>query len=114
MACQQQTFRVLHHPHHRGQLCRHVHGHPPAQRRQDNPGSAAGKVISPQLYVKLIAAFTGGAGALLYGNLHSGDVHQDCCHGLCPPPRLLSQERLEHHGFHRGRLWFSAHVDAKV
>ena len=64
--------------------------------------------------VKLIAAFTGGAGALLYGNLHSGDVHQDCCHGLRPPPGLLSQERLEHHGLHRGRLWVSAHVDAEA
>ena len=56
----------------------------------------------------------GGAGALLHGHLHRGDGHQDRGHGLCPPPGLLSQERLEYHGFHRGGLWLSAHVDAEV
>ena len=42
MACQQQTFRVLHHPDHHRQLRGHVHGHPPAQWRQDCAGTATG------------------------------------------------------------------------
>ena len=46
----------------------------------------------------------GGAGALLHGHLHRGDGHQDRGHGLRPPPGLLSQERMEHHGLHCGRV----------
>ena len=46
----------------------------------------------------------GGAGALLHGHLHRGDGHQDRGHGLRPPPGLLPQECLEHHGLHCGRV----------
>ena len=49
----------------------------------------------------------GGAGALLHGHLHRGDGHQDRGHGLRPPPGLLSQERMEHHGLHCGRVGVS-------
>ena len=87
MARQQQTFRVLHHPDHRGQLCRHVHGHSPSKRRQDYPRPSAG-----------------GAGALLHGDLYSGDVHQDHRHGLHPPRELLPPQHVEHHGLCGGGL----------
>ena len=44
VARQQPPLRVLHHPHHHRQLCRHVHGHPPPQRRQDHAGARAGEL----------------------------------------------------------------------
>ena len=46
----------------------------------------------------------GGAGAILHGHLHRGDGHQDRGHGLRPPPGLLPQERMEHHGLHCRRV----------
>ena len=49
----------------------------------------------------------GGAGAVLHGHLHRGDGHQDRGHGLRPPPGLLSEERMEHHGLHCGRVGVS-------
>ena len=44
VAGQQPPLRVLHHPDHHRQLRRHVHGHPPPQRRQDHAGPRAGEL----------------------------------------------------------------------
>ena len=46
----------------------------------------------------------GGAGAVLHGHLHGGDGHQDRGHGLRPPPRLVPEEPLEHHGLYCRRV----------
>jgi hypothetical protein len=59
----------------------------------------------PNLYC--ISPLAGGAGACLHGHLHGGDVHQDHRHGIRPPPRLLPQKPLEHHGLCGCRLWVS-------
>jgi hypothetical protein len=48
--------------------------------------------------------FPGGTRALVHGYLHRGDDGQDPGRRIHPAQGQLPQERLEHHGLHRGRL----------